>query len=101
MILVHQIDIFALYFNDIYQQVSLYENLKASYSWKYRIVIYYIYRIYSIIWMRLTCAYVIYSIFLIKIATIKNKSNVSYLNTNQKPFAYRQIIPNLVSADSP
>ena len=32
MILVHQIDIFALYFNDIYQQVSLYENLKASYS---------------------------------------------------------------------
>ena len=51
--------------------------------------------------MRLTCAYVIYSIFLIKIATIKNKSNVSYLNTNQKPFAYRQIMPNLVSADSP
>ena len=33
--------------------------------------------------------------FLIKIATIKNKSNVSYLNTNQKPFAYRQIMPNL------
>ena len=35
--------------------------------------------------------------FLIKIATIKNKSNFAYLNTNQKPFAYRQIMPNLGS----
>ena len=37
--------------------------------------------------------------FFIKIAIIKKKSNLSYLNTNQKPFAYRLIMPALVLAD--
>ena len=36
--------------------------------------------------------------FKIKIAIIKKKSNLSYLNTNQKPFAYCQKKPALVSA---
>ena len=36
--------------------------------------------------------------FKIKIAIIKKKSNLSYLNTNQKPFAYCQKMPALVSA---
>ena len=51
--------------------------------------------------MRLTCACVIYFLFFIKVAIIKKKSNLSYLNNNQKPFAYCQIMPALVSADSP
>ena len=38
--------------------------------------------------------------FFVKIAVIEKKSNLSYLNTNQKPFAYCQIMPSLVSADS-
>ena len=51
--------------------------------------------------MRFTCAYVIYCIFFfVKIAVIEKKSNLSYLNTNQKPFAYFQIMSSLVSADS-
>ena len=32
---------------------------------------------------------------------MKKISNLSYLKTNQKPFGYRQIMPALVSADSP
>ena len=38
--------------------------------------------------------------FLVKIAIIKKKSNLSYLKTNLKPFAYCQIMPALVSVDS-
>ena len=41
-----------------------------------------------------------YLLYLNKIATIKNKSNFSYLNTNQKPVAYCPIMPALVPADS-
>ena len=44
----------------------------------------------------LCLCYLLY--FLIKVAIIKKKSNLSYLNTNQKPFAYCQIMPALVSA---
>ena len=52
--------------------------------------------------MRLTCACAIYCIFFkIKIAFMKKKSNLSYLKTNLKPFAYCQIMPALVSVDSP
>ena len=49
--------------------------------------------------INLCLCYLLY--FLIKIAIIKKKSNLSYLNTNQKPFAYCLIISALVSADSP
>ena len=43
----------------------------------------------------------LFTVFLIKIAIIKKKSNFSQLITNQKPFAYCLIVPALVSADSP
>ena len=52
--------------------------------------------------MRLIWACVIYCIFLkIKIAIIKKKSNLSYLNTNEKPFAYCLMMTALILADSP
>ena len=39
--------------------------------------------------------------FKIEIAIIKKKSQLSYLNTNHKPFVYCLIMPALVSADYP
>ena len=87
MIVIHQIDILALCFH-----VLLYENFRASYSWKDRVIIYYRYRqnLYNYLnEINLCLCYLLY--FEIKIA----------MKTNQKPFAYCQIMLALISADSP
>ena len=36
----------------------------------------------------------LFTVFLIKIAIIKKKSNLSYSNINQKPFTYCLIMPS-------
>ena len=51
--------------------------------------------------MRLTWAYVMYGIFNTNCYYLKKKSNLPCFNTDQKPFAYCQITPALVMADSP
>ena len=89
MIVIHQIDILALCFH-----VLLYENFRASYSWKDRVIIYYIYiyrqNLYNYLnEINLCLCYLLY--FEIKIA----------MKTNQRPFAYCQIMLALISADSP
>ena len=66
---------------------SMYDCMKTlSYSWKYKMVIYYICWIYYLNEINLCLCYLVY--FLVKIALIKQKSNLPYLNTDQKPFAY-------------
>ena len=89
MIVIHQIDILALCFH-----VLLYDNFRASYSWKDRVIIYYIYiyrqNLYNYLnEINLCLCYLLY--FEIKIA----------MKTNQRPFAYCQIMLALISADSP
>ena len=58
------------------------KTLKASYSWKYEMVIHYIYKIWTINKWDQPVPVIFIVFFKIKIAIIKKKSNPSHLNAN-------------------
>ena len=78
----------------------IFNSMYASYSWNQNGHQLYIQNLYNYINEIYLCLRYLLYFFFVKIAVIEKKSNLSYLNTNQKPFAYFQIMSSLVSADS-